>query len=89
MAHQQPMFVTTQSPVASLVQPQTGTGGYKAAVGKITGGFQIVCGVFSIIAGVCAIVFAKYVDYPTVFDIAGWPIWGGVVSMIIIEIENL
>ena len=78
MAQQQPEYGAVQSPVASVAQPETGTGGYKAAAGKITGGFQIVCGVTSIIAGVCNAVFTNY----DIFDHTGWPIWGGVVSMI-------
>ena len=88
MAQQQPVFVSTQSPVASVAQPQRVSGGYKAAAAKITGAFQIVCGEVSIVAGICAVVFGRRY-YEFAFNIAGWPIWGGVVSIIIvIEIEK-
>ena len=77
MAHQQPMYGTVQSPVASVAQPQTGTGGYKAPVGIITGGVQIVLGVAFIIVGVVPFC----IDFWGFFEAAGWRIWGGVVSM--------
>ena len=73
VAQQQPVFVTIQSPAASVAQPQSGTGGYKKAAGISTGVIQIICGSLSIILGIASI-------FNSFLGIIGWPLWGGTVS---------